>query len=156
MKAADVQRLEALGLVSGAERMAGRSSSLPALGAAGVLVGGLSVAADVRPDELLGPLCQRIGAQRLRVLDARTAPPELLVRVGEREERWPVEDVAALVSALNRCYREAPAVRAIAALGDWDDARQLWCIPKSALGVLLGEGLLEAENSAALSALVLD
>ncbi len=156
MKAIDVQRLEALGLVSGAERMAGSRPSLPALCAAGVLAGGLSVAADVRPDELLGPLCQRIGARWLRVLDARTAPPELLVRLGEREERWTVEDVAALVRALNRCYREAPAVRAIAVLGDWDDARQLWCMPKSALGVLLGEGLLEAENSAELSALVLD
>ncbi len=153
MTAADVHRLEALGLVS-AERIPDRQPSLPALCAAGVLEGGLSVASDVRPDELVGALCQRIGAPGLRVLDARTAPPELWVRVGEREEHWPVEDVPALVSALNLCYRSAPTVRAIASLGDWEGARQLWCIPKRALGVLLDEGLLKAENSRELSALL--
>ena len=156
MTVADVHRLVALGLLE-AEGIPKGTPSLGALCAAGLLEGGLSVAADVRPDELLGPLCQRIGAERLRVLDARTAPPELQVRLGEREERWPVPDVQALVSALNRSYRAAPKVRAVATLGDFDDARQLWCIPKSALAALLREGLLkEAENLAELRGLAAD
>jgi hypothetical protein len=158
MSRADVRRLQALGLVSEAERIPDEATSLRALCAAGALEGGLSVASDVRPDEVLGPLCQRIGgaAQRLRVVEVRTAPAELWVRVQDKEERWPVPDVPALARALNRCYREAPAVRAIALLGEWDEALQLWCIPKDALGVLLGEGLLQAENSEELSALVAD
>lgn len=154
MRGADVRRLAALGLVSTAEAIPAGEPSLAALCAAGVLLGGLSVAADVRPDELVGPLCQRISAQRLRVLDARTSPPELWVQVGETQERWPVPDVPALVRELNRCYRRDSTVRAIASLGEWDEARQLWCIPKGALGALLGEGLLQAENSEELSALV--
>jgi hypothetical protein len=156
MSGADVRRLQALGLLLETERVPGRETSLVALCAVGALEGGLSVALDVRPDELLGPLCQRMGgaAQRLRVVEVRAAPAELWVWVEEKEERWLVPDVPALARALNRCYRAAPAVRAIALLGEGDEAYQLWCIPKAALGVLLGEGLLQAENSEELSALL--
>ena len=122
--------------------------------AEGALEGGLSVASDVTPDELVGFLCQRIEARTLRILEVRTSPPELWVQLEKKEERWPVPDVSALVSELNRAYRRVPSVRAIAVLGDAEDARQLWCIPKGVLRVLLKEGLLQAENSAELSALV--
>jgi hypothetical protein len=105
------------------------------------------VALDVRPDELVGPLCQRLGdeALRLRILEVRTSPPELWVRVHETEARWPVPDVAALVRALNLAYWGVPSVRAIAQLGVWDEAWQLWCLEKRVLRTLLEEELLQAE-----------
>jgi hypothetical protein len=114
------------------------------------------VAADVRPDELLGPLCQRLGgrARGLRVLDVRQTPPELWVRSGEVEERWATQDVPALVRALNRFYRGAPSVRAIALLGNCDGACQLWCLPKETLSTLLVEDVLDADNIGELTALV--
>ena len=156
MKGADLPRLAALGLLLHPERLSGAETSLRALCAAGALNGGLSVALDVRPDELVGPLCQQVGgpAPSLRVLDVRTAPAELWVRVGDVEEHWPVPDLAALVDCLNSCYRAAPDARAIAQLGKWEDAQQLWCVGKPALVRLLEEGLLEAENAPALAALV--
>jgi len=152
----DVKRLRELGLAAPPEGHGAEEPSLLSLCAAGALKGGLSVALDVRPDELVGPLCQRMGgaAQRLRVLEVRTAPPELWVQVEKKEERWPVKDVPALVHALNRGYRGAPSVRAVAYLGAWDDAHQLWCLSKEVLPALFREGLLEAENSRELSVLV--
>ena len=61
----------------------------------GLLDGGMSVALDLKPDELIGPLCERIGgkARTLKVLDARDDPePELLVDAGDGEEAWPIRD----------------------------------------------------------------
>jgi hypothetical protein len=153
LRGADVQRLASLGLLCLHAAPASEERCLVELCADGLLLGGLSVAADVRPDELLGPLCQRMGARRFSVLDVRIAPPELWVQVGESKLRWAVPDVAALVRALNRVYRSEPEVLAIARLGEVDGAQQLWCIPKAALGALLGEGLLKAENEDELSAL---
>ena len=111
-------------------------------------MGGLSVALDVRPDELVGPLCLRMGgaAMNLRVLDSRGAPPELRVRVEGAEMAWKVPDVLALVTELNRCYRRSPAVRTIAWLGELDDARQLWCIPRAALPSLLRQRVLQPDD----------
>jgi hypothetical protein len=154
LRRADVQRLAALGLLSAGAESAADERSLVELCAEGRLEGGLSVATDVRPDELLGPLCQRIGARSFSVLDVRISPPELWVQVGESKLRWAVPDVEALVRALNRAYRREPDVRAIAQLGEKDEARQLWCIPKGTLPALLGEGLLRAENQEELSALL--
>jgi hypothetical protein len=156
MAGVDVQRLRALGLLSTNAGRAAGETTLQVLCAAGALEGGLSVALDVRSDELLGPLCQRMGdaARRLRVVEVRTAPPELWVRVEEKEMKWPVPAVPSLVRALNRFYRGAPAVRAVADLGVWEDGHQLWCLSKQVLPTLLHEGLLEAENWKELSALV--
>jgi hypothetical protein len=150
----DVQRLSALGLLSANEEQH-EETSLASLCAAGVLQGGLSVALDVRPDELVGPLCQRLGGEalRLRILEVRTSPQELWVRKDEREARWAVPDVPALVRALNLAYRRVAKVRAIACLGVWDDAWQLWCLEKDRLPGLLEEDLLQAENMDELSAL---
>jgi len=150
-----MQRLAGLGLLRTAAPPSAVPPSLRALCAAGALPGGLSVALDVRPDELLGPLCTALGgaAVRLRVLDVRREPPELWVRHGAVEERWATPDVAALVTHLNRCFRDAPGVAAVARLGVEDDGCQLWCVPKRVLAAVLGEGLLHAENAAELSAL---
>jgi hypothetical protein len=144
-----------LGLLT-SERPGEGTPPLVALCASGLLRGGLQVALDVRPDELVGPLCQRLGGEalRLRILEVRTSPAELWVRLFEKEARWPVPDVPALLRALNLAYRRVPTVRAVALLGTWEEAWQLWCLEKDVLGRLLTEGLLEAENSKELSALV--
>ncbi|MBX5480616.1 MAG: hypothetical protein IRZ16_02025 [Myxococcaceae bacterium] len=99
----------------------------------GLLDGGLSVALGVRPDELIGPLCQAIGgsATRLRVVDVRDGPVlELRIRYGEVEEPWEVEDLLALVHNLNDLFAGDPKARAVAVLGEWEDALQLWCVHK--------------------------
>lgn len=153
MSGADVHRLEALGLLVEETALPPGRPTLRALCAAGALQGGLSVALDVRPDELVGALCQCMEARGFSVLDVRIAPPELWVAVGDSKQRWAVPDVEALVQALNHAYRKEPRVRAIARLGEVDEARQLWCVPKAALAVLLEEGLLEAENAEELQAL---
>jgi hypothetical protein len=147
--------LSALGLLARGGRLAALPASLPALCAAGALDGGLSVALDVRADEVLGTLCQCLGGEavRLRVLDVLKAPPELRVRVEGGEERWAVPDVRALVTHLNRHFRETSGVRAIACLGEWEDAQQLWCLPRSALAPLRAQHLLQVDNALELSAL---
>jgi len=140
--------LRALGLLAHPERVPAGRPSLGELCASGALDGGLSVSLDVRPDELLGPLCLRIGgeARVLRVVDVRSSPPELWVQGGRGEEHWPVPDVAALVKELNVRFRDAAQVRAIALLGEWEEARQLWCIPKPALAPLLARRRLRARD----------
>jgi hypothetical protein len=151
----DVQRLSALGLLSPQQALSMSGSTLAGVCAKGGLLGGLSVALDVRPDELVGPLCQRLGGEalRLRILEVRTSPQELWVLREGKEWHWPVPDVPALVDALNLAYRRVPAVRAIALLGKSEDAWQLWCLEKDRLPLLLDGGLLEAENVDQLSAL---
>ncbi len=155
MMAASIERLVELGLLRAGQRAPDSRPSLRALCAAGVLEGGLSVASDIRPTDLVGPLCSYLGgpAARLRVLEALSEPAEVWVLVGGKEERWPTPDVAALVTHLNRCYRREPQVPAIARLGRWEDAWQFWCISKRVLTVVLREKFFEAENSAELSAL---
>jgi hypothetical protein len=106
----------------------------------GALEGGLSIALDVRPDEAIGPLCTAIGggARRLRILDVRDRPvPELRILHGELEEGWEVEDLSALVHNLNDLFKADPLARAVAVLGEWEDALQLWCVPKNRLRELL-------------------
>jgi hypothetical protein len=148
VKRVDVQRLFELGLLSARAPLVSPHPTLLSLCAQGVLQGGLSVDLDVRPDELVGPLCQRLGGEalKLRILEVRTSPAELWVLRDKKESRWPVPDVPSLVRALNRAYRRVPTVRDIAVLGEWEDAWQLWCLEKDRLPALLKEGLLEAET----------
>jgi hypothetical protein len=116
---------------------------------AGLLQGGLSVALGVRPDELVGPLTLAMGgaARNLKVADVRERPTfELHVLIGERTERWEVEDLAALVHNLNDLYREAREVRAVAVLGEWADALQLLCIEKRSLPRLLRQPCFSPAN----------
>ncbi|MGO8968799.1 MAG: hypothetical protein ACLQDQ_04430 [Myxococcaceae bacterium] len=156
MTPVDLQRLLELGLLRTPPAALKGPLSLLGLCATGALEGGLSVARDVRADELVGPLCSYLGgpAARLRVLDVRREPPELWVRVKGEEACWAIPDVAALVTQLNRCYREQSLVPAVARLGEWEGAWQLWCIRKQALAAVLAEAFLRAENSSELSALV--
>jgi hypothetical protein len=120
---------------------------------AGLLERGLTVALGVRPDELVGPLTMAMGgaARRFKVVDVRERPSlELHVLAGEMSERWEVEDLPALVHNLNDLYREAPDVRAIAVLGEWNDALQLLCVEKRVLPRLLRERFFEPRNREAL------
>ena len=116
---------------------------------AGLLEGGLTVAFGVRPDELIGPLTLLMGgaARRFKVVDVRERPVlELHILAGDVSERWEVEDLAALAHNLNALYREAPDVRAIAVLGEWNDALQLLCVEKRALPRLLRERFFAPRN----------
>ncbi|MCA3013254.1 MAG: hypothetical protein INH41_12740 [Myxococcaceae bacterium] len=156
-------RLKALGVLQGR----GRQRTLLQLCHAGRLVGGLSVAWRVTPDEAIGPLTHAMGglATRLKVLDVRAGPPmELEVRFelpaellreaeGPRvqSERWEVEGVEGLVHNLNDLYRDVAAVKLAVTLGEWQDMLQLWVLPRPALRALLDEGVLaEARNHAVL------
>jgi hypothetical protein len=130
--------------------------SLLRLADAGLLEGGLTVSFGVRPEELVGPLTLAMGgaARRFKLLDVRERPrPELHILAGDVSERWEVEDLPALVHNLNDLYREAPDVRAIALLGEWNDALQLLCVDKRALARLLRERSFAPLNREALERL---
>jgi hypothetical protein len=127
--------------------------SLMRLCDAGLLEGGLSVALGVRPDELVGPLTLAMGgaARRFKLVDVRERPVlELHVLAGDVSERWEVEDLWALVHNLNDLYREAQDVRAIAVLGEWNDALQLLCVEKRSVPKLLREPFFAPRNRDAL------
>lgn len=151
------ERLERLGLGVPEAWPEGGADSLLKLCEAGALEGGLSVALGVRPDELVGPLCARLGgrAKGLKVLDVRDRPAlELTVFFAERTERWEVEDAAALVHNLNDLFREDPGTRAAAVLGEWEDSLQLWCVEKGVLPRLLRERFFAPANRRQLEELV--
>jgi hypothetical protein len=131
--------------------------SLLRLCEAGLLTGGLSVALGVGADELVGPLTQAMGgaARRLRVTDVREDPRargvlQLEVLAAERTEKWEVEDLYALVHNLNDLYRDAADVARVAVLGEWEDALQLWCVPRALLPRLLREPFFQPQNRRAL------
>jgi hypothetical protein len=124
---------------------------------AGLLHGGLSVALGVRPDELVGPLTLAMGgaARGFKLVDVRERPAlELHVLVGERTERWEVEDLSALVHNMNDLYREAQDVRAVAVLGEWADALQLLCVDKRAVPRLLRQSFFAPVNAQTLQRLM--
>lgn len=115
----------------------------------GRLEGGLSVALDVRPDELLGPLLQRMGGQatQLRVFDVRgQTPSEWTVHFDGTEEVWEIENLSHLVHRLNDFFRLQPSVRAIVELGEWQDMLQLWCVKKTALRRMLKDASFRPQN----------
>jgi hypothetical protein len=121
--------------------------------AGGQLTGGLCVALGVRPDELVGPLTLAMGgaARRLRVLDVRERPVlQLEVMADALTEKWEVEDLYALVHNLNDLYRDAADVARVAVLGEWQDALQLWCVPRALLPRLLREPFFQPQNRRAL------
>jgi hypothetical protein len=123
---------------------------------AGLLHGGLSVALGVGSDELVGPLTLAMGgaARHFKIVDVRERPTlELHVLVGERTERWELEDLAALVHNLNDLYRQSGEVRAVAVLGEWADALQLLCVEKRALPRLLRQPFFAPVNAPQLAQL---
>jgi hypothetical protein len=149
--------LQRLGLLAEGAHFPSDQQALVALCDAGVLDGGLTVALDLKPDELIGPLCERIGgsARALKVLDVRDDPEiALIVDAGNGEEGWEVRDSRDLVERCNEEFLEDAEARAVAVLGEWEDSLQLWCIPKRALPSLLRAPFFQAENRARLSGLV--
>ena len=122
---------------------------LPRMCDAGLLLHGLSLAPDLQPDEVMGSLAALVGgtASELRVLDVRNKPGyEFKVSYRGEEERWDVPDVPALVHNLNDLLRSDGAARAIAVLGEWNDALHLWCVPKELLPRLFREDFFEPLN----------
>jgi len=94
-----LERLSQLGLIktpfdpASISISAGPQGELLSLCSAAALEGGLSVALDVRPDELVGPLAMAIGgmAAELRVIDVRDRPQsEMTIRLGALEKTWKV------------------------------------------------------------------
>jgi len=131
---------------------------LARLCAEGALEGCVSVALDVRPDELWGPLVAVLGgpAQRLKLLDVTDRPaPRLVISRGLKlsPQTWDVPDVLALVDRLNEFSAGEGDGRLIAVLGEWDDALQLWCLARPAVRALLREREFRPENLAELKRL---
>ncbi|HZH03481.1 MAG TPA: hypothetical protein VEY30_06830 [Myxococcaceae bacterium] len=127
---------------------------LPRLCHAGRLLGGLSAASDLRPDELIGPLASAIGGTgaALKVLDVREAPVSELWVMPRRgvEVRWAVPDLRALVDHLNDATRGDATARRVAVLGEWESALQLWCLSRQSLATLVRRRDFTPENAAAL------
>src|SRR4051812_4368764 len=99
-------RLSAMGLLR--EGDAPLPPQLSAYCDSGRLVGGLSVALDVRPDELVGPLLQHMGggALSLKILDVRDQETvELTVELGGELETWKVQDARDLVAKVNAAFQ---------------------------------------------------
>jgi hypothetical protein len=144
-------RLSKLGLLrEGEVSRASTAVRLVTLCDEGLLWGGLTVAPDVRPDELLGPLIQLMNgsARMLRVVDVRDeAGVVLSVQWGEVAEHWTIADIRDLVRRLNEKFAGEPGVRPILVLGEWNDGLQLWCPPRAALRALRGEPWLTLENA---------
>ena len=125
--------------------------------AAEALVGAISVDADVRPDELLGPLVSLIegSARELRVLDSLdSVVPELIITYRGRIWEWKVSALSDLVNELNRLFQTDPRARAVAVLGEWDEMLQLWCVPKEALSLLPREKFFQPQNRTELATLL--
>lgn len=123
---------------------------------AAALEGGLSVALDVRPDELIGPLAAAMdgAALELRVIDVRDKPrSEMTIRLGALEKTWRVGKLEALVHHLNDLFKADPSTRAVAILGQRDDALQLWALDKRLLSTLLREDFFDPLNRRELCAL---
>lgn len=164
-----VERLGSLGLLrtsppedTGAPKAWPREGEAPAvvlleLCNLGALDGGLSVALDVRADELVGPLSAAMGgaARGLRVLDVRESPAlTLVLEVGGVEAELEIARLEQLPEDLNVLLSEAGDVRAVAILGEREGALQLWCVPREHLDALLDEALEGAWNVDQLEALL--
>jgi hypothetical protein len=124
----------------------------------GALKGGLSVALDVRADELFGSLCAAIGgiARQAKLLDVRERADDVLeleVMLGDLVERWELEDLYVLVHNLNDLVRDDPRARAVAVLGEWQDMLQLWCIEKRSLAKMWNRPYFAPRNHHQLRAL---
>jgi hypothetical protein len=116
------------------------------------LTGGLSFAGSLQPDDALGPLLYALGgtAKRLRVLDVSTDSPSIFdVALDRRRERWTIADVPELIGQLNALFCGDDSVKAVVALGEWEDMQQWWCVPKAHLASLQRLGLPAPHECAA-------
>jgi hypothetical protein len=125
------------------------SATLERLCDSGMLLGGLSIASDVKPDEAIGSLCVAIGgrALQLRVLDVLEPPQaRILVSLEGREDEFALKDIPRLAEDLNAFFSVDDDVKAIALLGECEESWQLWCLPKPALPKLLDSGVLQHDQ----------
>lgn len=122
---------------------------------AGLLDGGLTVALDVHPDELIGPLAATAGgrARLLKVIEVREKPAEMILSLTGSEHRWSVSGLVQMVDHFNELFGNDASVKAVAVLGDWDKALQLWCLRKALLPKLLQERFFSPLNLSKLRAL---
>jgi len=122
---------------------------------AAALEGGLSIAAGVRPDELIGPLTAAIGgsARGLKILEVRDSPTSITVQLGNERHELKVDGLRALARRFNDLLAKDDSARAIAVLGEHQDALQLWCVDKRSLPHLLQESFFRPENRRDLSRL---
>jgi hypothetical protein len=148
-----IERIARLGLAR-TERLEDASPSpsrLEALCDEGFLEGGFAVELRVRPDELLGPLMQWMGgtSRRLKILDVRDHGNgvELALEREGRTETWELANVRELVAAMNAAFAEDPSAKVVAILGEWNDALQLWALPKAVLPGLRREPWFQVENA---------
>lgn len=125
---------------------------LRALCHAGYLVGGLSIALDVKIDEALGPLLESIGgpARMLRVLDIQGMV--FSVRIGAVEHEWEIDGLESLVDTLNRAFAPWPEVMALVLLGEWEDMLQVWAVPKDVVRGLWEQDWFRPSNPPGLQA----
>lgn len=102
------------------------------------LVGGMSIAIDVKIDEALGPLLEAIGggAPRIKVLDIQGTPPVFTVVVGGQQHQWEIGGLEALADTLNQGFAADAGAKALVLLGEWEDMLQVWAVPKAALAEL--------------------
>ncbi len=143
-----VQRLTALKLLA-KPWPGGAGLRLTALCDSGCLVGGLSAALDVRPEELVGPLVQQLGgiATKLKVLEVRDLPSsvELTVSWDEEIRIWPVRSLRALAAQMNQAFIDEEGVKTVLILGEFNDALQLWCVSRAQRVLLERETWFQTE-----------
>ena len=102
----------------------------------GYLVGGMSIALDVKIDEALGPLLEVMGgpARTMKVLDIQGRV--FSVRVGAQQHEWELDGLESLIDTLNRAFAPSREVKALVLLGEWEDMLQVWALPKPVAGRL--------------------
>ena len=118
----------------------------------GFLLGGLSIALDVKIDEALGPLLEAIGgpARTLRVLDIQGQV--FSVKIGAVRHEWEIDGLESLIDTLNRGFSRSPEVKALVLLGEWEDMLQTWALPKPVVTALLKEEWFVPSNLPGLKA----
>lgn len=117
----------------------------------GYLVGGLSIALDVKTDEALGPLLDEMGANRMmRVLDIQGQV--FSVRLGEQQHEWEIDGLESLIDTLNRAFAKRPEVKALVLLGEWEDMLQVWALPKPVVASLWESEWFRPSNPPGLAA----
>lgn len=137
-----MERLRPLGLVKGNKKLP--RSVVEAIEQSR-LVGGMSIAIDARPDEVIGPLTTEMGgvAAAVRVMDVQKGPPMSLELdwAGELES-WTVKDVPALVDQLNKRFIDEEGVKVLVMAGEYEEMLQVWAVREDVLEVLLSTSLL--------------
>ena len=102
----------------------------------GYLVGGLSIALDVKIDEALGPLLALMGgpARTMKVLDIQGRV--FSVKLGAVQHEWDLDGLESLIDTLNRAFAGWADVSALVLLGEWEDMLQVWALPRPTVTAL--------------------